>query len=315
MVRLGFDRLIFIYFSKMMKMRVFGSRSRMGALLGAAALVLAGCSSLPPGEVPIVDRNIASSGSTATDAPMSLGGLSDSGATHTVAPGDTIYNISQRYGVNSSELMQMNAITDPTTLRLGQVLHLPRATKAPVTTASPGVRIHKLEAQAPIETATVIQPAASSSSEPVIKEAEEAPAAQTAKAPEKKATSAVIPGTRFLWPARGEILSDYAKNGKGLDIGGAAGSVVVAAGAGQVLFVGGGVKGYGNLVIVKHTPTLVTAYGHNSKVVVKPGDQVKAGQKIAEMGQTDADRVMLRFEVRDKGQPVDPMKYLPPARK
>ena len=91
-------------------------------------------------------------------------------------------------------------------------------------------------------------------------------------------------------------------------------SVVVAAGAGQILFVGGGVKGYGNLVIVKHTPTLVTAYGHNSKVVVKPGDQVKAGQKIAEMGSTDADGVMLRFEVRDKGQPVDPMKYLPPAR-
>ena len=88
----------------------------------------------------------------------------------------------------------------------------------------------------------------------------------------------------------------------------------MAAGAGQILFVGGGVKGYGNLVIVKHTPTLVTAYGHNSKVVVKPGDQVKAGQKIAEMGSTDADGVMLRFEVRDKGQPVDPMKYLPPAR-
>ena len=215
--------------------------------------------------------------------------------------------------------MQMNAITDPTTLRLGQVLRLPRATRAPVTTASSAVKIHRLEAQAPIETSTVIAPAETSSSEPVIKAAEEKtpeakPAVEEAKTPEKKEAPAVIPGTRFLWPARGPILSDYAKNGKGLDIGGTAGSVVVAAGAGQILFVGGGVKGYGNLVIVKHTPTLVTAYGHNSKVVVKPGDQVKAGQKIAEMGSTDADRVMLRFEVRDKGQPVDPMKYLPPAR-
>ena len=287
-------------------MRVL-SRSRTGFILSAAALVLAGCSSLPPGEVPIVNRNVASGSSTALDSPMKLGGVSDSGATHTVAPGDTIYNISQRYGVNASDLMQMNAITDPTTLRLGQVLRLPRATRAPVTTASSAVKIHRLEAQAPIETSTVIAPAETSSSEPVIKAAE-------AKTPEKKEAPAVIPGTRFLWPARGPILSDYAKNGKGLDIGGTAGSVVVAAGAGQILFVGGGVKGYGNLVIVKHTPTLVTAYGHTSKVVVKPGDQVKAGQKIAEMGSTDADRVMLRFEVRDKGQPVDPMKYLPPAR-
>ena len=118
----------------------------------------------------------------------------------------------------------------------------------------------------------------------------------------------------MIWPVRGTVLSDFAKNGKGLDIGAAAGSVVVSAGAGEVIFVGSGVKGYGQLVIVRHTPTLVTAYGHNSKIVVQTGDKVKAGQKIAESGNTEAERPMLRFEVRDRGQPVDPMKFLPPLR-
>ena len=103
----------------------------------------------------------------------------------------------------------------------------------------------------------------------------------------------------MIWPVRGTVLSDFAKNGKGLDIGAAAGSVVVSAGAGEVIFVGSGVKGYGQLVIVRHTPTLVTAYGHNSKIVVQTGDKVKAGQKIAESGNTEAERPMLRFEVRD----------------
>ena len=135
-------------------------------------------------------------------------------------------------------------------------------------------------------------------------------AAKTAEKP----AAAVVPGTRMIWPVRGTVLSDFAKNGKGLDIGAAAGSVVVSAGAGEVIFVGSGVKGYGQLVIVRHTPTLVTAYGHNSKIVVQTGDKVKAGQKIAESGNTEAERPMLRFEVRDRGQPVDPMKFLPPLR-
>ena len=100
----------------------------------------------------------------------------------------------------------------------------------------------------------------------------------------------------------------------GVQPGGKVGSIVVAAGAGQVLFVGDGVKGYGNLVIIKHSPTIVTAYGHNSKIVVKVGQSVKAGQKIAELGQSDASEPMLRFEVRDKGKPVDPMRFMAPRR-
>lgn len=314
-------------------MKAFSLRA-CGMAVGAAVL-LGGCSSLPLGDVPIVDRSVPTSGEhTAAGSQSSsfapIGGVRDSGRTHTVTVGDTIYIISVRYGVTPSALMQLNAVTDPTQLAIGRVLHIPESTAAPREMTMPeGVRVNRIEHVAPIEAAAVSPAAGSSSSgdqtststgsEPAAAastSAAAAPAAEpapAAKAAEKPA-AAVVPGTRMIWPVRGTVLSDFAKNGKGLDIGAAAGSVVVSAGAGEVIFVGSGVKGYGQLVIVRHTPTLVTAYGHNSKIVVQTGDKVKAGQKIAESGNTEAERPMLRFEVRDRGQPVDPMKFLPPLR-
>lgn len=314
-------------------MKAFPLRA-CGMAVGAAVL-LGGCSSLPLGDVPIVDRSVPTSGEhTAAGSQSSsfapLGDVRDSGRTHTVTVGDTIYNISVRYGVTPSALMQLNAVTDPTQLAIGRVLHIPESTAAPREVTMPeGVRVNRIEHVAPIEAAAVAPAAGSSSSgdqtststgsEPAAAastSAAAAPAAESAPAAkaEEKPAAAVVPGTRMIWPVRGTVLSDFAKNGKGLDIGAAAGSVVVSAGAGEVIFVGSGVKGYGQLVIVRHTPTLVTAYGHNSKIVVQTGDKVKAGQKIAESGNTEAERPMLRFEVRDRGQPVDPMKFLPPLR-
>lgn len=314
-------------------MKAFPLRA-CGMAVGAAVL-LGGCSSLPLGDVPIVDRSVPTSGEHTTAGSQSssfapLGDVRDSGRTHTVTVGDTIYNISVRYGVTPSALMQLNAVTDPTQLAIGRVLHIPESTAAPREVTMPeGVRVNRIEHVAPIEAAAVSPAAGSSSSgdqaststdsvpaAAASTSAAAAPAAEpapAAKASEKPA-AAVVPGTRMIWPVRGTVLSDFAKNGKGLDIGAAAGSVVVSAGAGEVIFVGSGVKGYGQLVIVRHTPTLVTAYGHNSKIVVQTGDKVKAGQKIAESGNTEAERPMLRFEVRDRGQPVDPMKFLPPLR-
>ena len=122
-----------------------------------------------------------------------------------------------------------------------------------------------------------------------------------------------VPGTRMIWPANGKILSGFAANGKGLDIGGVEGDLVVAAGAGTVLFVGENVKGYGNLVIIKHSDSVVTAYGHNRKIVVKTNDRVKAGQKIAEMGSFNG-VPQVRFEVRLRGKAVNPAEYLPARR-
>jgi lipoprotein NlpD len=114
------------------------------------------------------------------------------------------------------------------------------------------------------------------------------------------------------WPVKGQVLTgfDEVKN-KGLDIGGTAGDAVVAAADGRVVYAGSSLRGYGNLVILKHNSTYLTAYAHNQTLLVKEDQAVRKGQKIAEMGNSDADRVKLHFEVRRQGKPVDPAKFLP----
>ena len=119
-------------------------------------------------------------------------------------------------------------------------------------------------------------------------------------------------GLGFIWPASGQVLAgfDEARN-KGLDIGGKAGDPVLAAADGRVVYSGAGLRGYGNLIILKHNNTYLTAYAHNQTLLVKEDQNVRKGQKIAEMGSTDADRVKLHFEIRRQGKPVDPSRFLP----
>jgi lipoprotein NlpD len=119
----------------------------------------------------------------------------------------------------------------------------------------------------------------------------------------------------FLWPATGKIVTGFSDtaNLKGIDIAGKAGQPVVASAAGKVVYAGTGLRGYGKLVIVKHNNTYLSAYAHNKDLLVKEGQQVTRGQKIAEMGDTDSDQVKLHFEIRKLGKPVDPIKYLPPG--
>ncbi|MCM8610823.1 peptidoglycan DD-metalloendopeptidase family protein [Accumulibacter sp.] len=116
----------------------------------------------------------------------------------------------------------------------------------------------------------------------------------------------------WMWPANGKLVATFSEGGnKGIDIAGKAGDSVVAAGSGKVVYSGTGLRGYGKLVIVKHNNTFLTAYAHNQNVLVKEGQSVGKGQKIAEMGNTDADQVKLHFEIRRQGKPVDPLKLLP----
>jgi lipoprotein NlpD len=122
-------------------------------------------------------------------------------------------------------------------------------------------------------------------------------------------------GLGWMWPTTGKVIAGFSEsaNLKGIDIAGKAGQPIVASAAGKVVYVGSGLRGYGKLVIVKHNTTFLSAYAHNRDVVVKEGQQVTKGQKIAEMGDTDSDQVKLHFEIRRLGKPVDPVKFLPPV--
>jgi lipoprotein NlpD len=137
------------------------------------------------------------------------------------------------------------------------------------------------------------------------------PAASSSGAP-APATASNDEGLGLIWPANGNVIGgfDEVKN-KGVDIAGQAGDPILAAADGQVVYAGAGLRGYGNLIILKHNNTFLTAYAHNQTLLVKEDQRVRKGQKIAEMGKTDADRVKLHFEVRRQGKPVDPTKYLP----
>jgi lipoprotein NlpD len=119
----------------------------------------------------------------------------------------------------------------------------------------------------------------------------------------------------WSWPTKGKIVANFNENGgpKGVQIAGALGQPVLASAAGRVVYTGSGLRGYGNLVIIKHNNTFLSAYAHNRQILVKQGDSVTRGQRIAEMGDSDASQVMLHFEIRREGKPVDPVKFLPPG--
>lgn len=305
-------------------MQMIRKFSLLAAAAGAA--LLAGCSSVDLNQptAPVTDLSTYSQGQGTAPAQAAAG------ATHTVAAGETLYKIARSYGVSPREIQQANGITDPTQLRIGQVLKIPGAAGSGASAydapASSEVRVTPVNAYADALPEQSTGTAAADEAKAKADELQAKADAEKAKAAEEKAkleeqkakaeeavsqAAAPAKSARMIWPAQGKILSNYKQNKMGLDIGGVKGDVVVAAADGEVIFIGNQVASYGNLVIVKHSPTLVTAYAHNDKVTVKLHQKVKAGEKIAEIGSTGASQPMLRFEVRDKGRPVDPAGYLP----
>ncbi|CAM2173334.1 Lipoprotein NlpD/LppB homolog [Paraburkholderia sacchari] len=271
--------------------------ARNGASVIALCLLTACATRLD--NAPVVDRTAPLG--TAGAQPAAPLGPPPPGY-YRVKPGDTLYRIALENGQNYRDVAAWNNLTNPNQIEVDQLLRVappngassaPGAVAAPAPGAQPG----------------------SSAMPPIYGSGAGATPPAAAVPPQASGSdTAAAPGSVSLaWPVRGTVLNrfDDAKN-KGINIGGAAGDPVKAAGDGRVVYAGNGLRGYGNLIIIKHDATFLTAYAHNRALMVKEGDAVTKGQKIAEMGNTDSDRVMLHFEVRRQGKPVDPMKYLPP---
>ncbi|MDH0702458.1 peptidoglycan DD-metalloendopeptidase family protein [Pseudomonas toyotomiensis] len=267
-----------------------------------AASALAGCVSSPPGGVQVVDR-----GQNQGRAPVVQRQPVRNGH-YVVQRGDTLYSIAFRFGWDWKALAAHNGLRDPYLIRVGQTIRFdnrPLGSSQPVASTPP-----------PATSPAVTQPVPSRP--PVAVTAP--PATQPARPPvaNTPATTPVTPVSRsasgWSWPTEGTVISRFSSNGslnKGIDIAGQLGQPVLAASDGSVVYAGSGLRGYGELIIIKHSDTYVSAYGHNRRLLVREGQQVKAGQSIAEMGSTGADRVKLHFEIRRQGKPVDPLQYLP----
>jgi len=275
---------------------------RIWILSWLCAGLLFGCSS-PQKPVQVVDRG---SGSGYAKKTQPAGGK------YIVQRGDTLYSIAFRFGWDWKALAARNGIASPYVIMPGQAIHF-GASSAPVIAYKPPVQNTR-----PAYTSPVITPVAPSS-QPIVSSQSAAPS-PPAPAPAPSATAPPVFTTVKLsksgwaWPAQGTVIGKFSSNGslnKGIDIAGELGQPVLAGQDGTVVYAGSGLRGYGELVIIKHSDIYVSAYGHNRNLLVREGQKVKAGQVIANMGSTGTDRVKLHFEIRLKGKPVDPMQYLP----
>ena len=286
-----------------------GRKTWMAATLVAAA-VLAGCSSTSVNRAPVEDRGTA--GAPRVD-PATLPGAENAGKPgfYTVRQGDTIMRIATEVNQPWRDIARWNNLDNPNLIEVGQVLRVvpPAGTtvaSAPALTEGPRPAAGTpAPAPAPAKPAVPVATQTTPGVTP-------APAPAPAPASPPPPPSAGADDVDFIWPASGALIAgfDEAKN-KGLGIAGKAGDAVLAATDGRVVYAGAGLRGYGNLIILKHNNTFLTAYAHNQTLLVKEDQTVKKGQKIAEMGSTDADRVKLHFEIRRSGKPVDPARYLP----
>lgn len=293
---------------------------RMLRLLAAVLVVgLVGCTSSGR-KAPVEERSVGARPPVAAAAaasapepeatPVPLPGAENAGKPgyYTVKPGDTLLRVALEHGQNWRDVARWSNLDNPNVLEVGQVLRVvpPAAETAAVTPrAAPGagrVETRPLEPRPAASAAAPPPSAAPGAAVPV-------PAAPDSSAALREGGEDIV----WIWPAAGAVIAGFDEGrNKGLTIAGKAGDPVVAASDGRVVYAGSSLRGYGNLVIVKHSELFLTAYAHNQVLLVKDDQVVRRGQKIAEMGSSDAERVQLHFEIRRQGKPVDPAKLLPP---
>lgn len=301
-------------------MKLLSGRQSLMAICAVVVGLLVACSSRPLGPIPVEDRvagqssarpvqktqpqaaSPSASAPVATSSPVSMGpampGSENVGKPgfYSVRPGDTLTKIALDHGQAWRDIAKWNGLDNPNVIEVEQVL---RVAPPAIEAANKPTRPATGQSQAPAST---------SSTNAAL------PTSNTPNTTPSATTPANVSddGMAFAWPHPGPVLAgfDEVKN-KGLDFSGKAGDPVLAAADGKVVYAGSGLRGYGNLVILKHNNTYLTAYAHNQTLLVKEDQSVTKGQRIAEMGSSDADRVKLHFEIRKQGKPVDPAKLLP----
>ena len=294
-------------------MKLMCGRQALTVLCCVALSTLVACGSKPRGPVPVEDRvagqgaarqakapaasSPANAAGGAVSTPISMGsampGSENAGKPgyYSVRSGDTLTKIALDHGQAWRDIAKWNGLDNPNVIEVDQVLRVVPPVVPPVSAESKAPAPQRQASTPQVAQAQTVQQSAPQAASP---------------------SNTTDDGLAFAWPHQGAVLAgfDEAKN-KGLDFAGKAGDPVMAAADGKVVYAGSGLRGYGNLVILKHNNTYLTAYAHNQTLLVKEDQTVQKGQRIAEMGSTDADRVKLHFEIRKQGKPVDPTKYLP----
>jgi lipoprotein NlpD len=293
----------------------------------ALAAVLAGCAS-SGNKAPVEDRVVRNrpaapvspvpspADAVAADSSKTLPGAENAGKPgyYTVKPGDTLIRIGLENGQNWRDVARWNNIENVNLIEVGQVLRvLPPGVDAAAVAARGVAPAGRVDARPLDARATPAAPAAAAGAGAAASATPAPPVPPVPPPPVVAATRDPDDDVPWAWPAAGPVISGFDESrSKGLAISGKAGDPVLAAADGRVVYAGSGLRGYGNLVIVKHNATYLTAYAHNQTLLVKEDQAVRRGQKIADMGSSDAERVQLHFEIRKQGKPVDPAKLLPP---
>jgi lipoprotein NlpD len=307
--------------------------------------LVAACST-PHNSAPVVERTQAGVKTVEASKPNANASKNasktDNRGYYTVKKGDTLVHIALELGQNYRDIIAWNNLTNPNDIKVDQVLRvLPpepgsvmagpqtgnvavnsgveaRSLSTTPTNSAPNKTAPRGDKRIYSETALSEMQKSDANGAPMTAAAGKNDAAKAAEAKSGEKQAEASNGNNadeetlsWIWPAEGKIVGTFEQGKKGIDIAGKIGQQVLAAGSGKVMYAGSGIRGYGNLVIVKHTNNLLSAYAHNKTILVKEGQTVNKGQKIAEMGSSDSDAVKLHFEIRQQGKPVDPSKFLP----